>query len=355
LEFIEVDGSKGEGGGQILRAAIAFSAILRKPVRVSKIRAGRSEPGLKIQHLSALQALAKVFEGELTGAKEGSTVISFIPSSPRMNSLSIDMGTAASITLVLQAVVPAVALNHISLSLDLVGGTDVPWSPTCDYYGRVVSEAFGSIGIGFDLDVRRRGYYPRGGGKVISTVRPSRGVSSVDLTEKQKVPGARVVSRCGSLPRHVANRQLAAATKALESAGFSVLGSEIAEEQTDSPGSSILVYYIGEGAYLGADALGARGRPAEEVGKEAASRFVAMANSGAALDSNLADMLLPLLSMASRPSQARIPEVTEHLRSGLDLAVQFTSCAWSADTSDGGALIRVEPRQASRDVNGHNV
>ena len=347
MDFIEVDGSKGEGGGQILRGAVAFSAILRKPVRVSKIRAGRSEPGLKRQHLSALQVLAKIFEGELTGAKEGSSVISFVPNEPRLNALSIDMGTAASITLVLQAVVPAVALNRTSLSLDLVGGTDVPWSPTCDYYDRVVSEAFGSIGIDFDVDVLRRGYYPRGGGKVTSKVRPSKGVSSADMREGHRVTGASVVSRCGSLPKHVAERQLAAATKALESAGVPVLGSEIAEERTESPGSSILVHYVGRGVYLGADALGARGKPAEDVGREAASRFVAAAKSGASLDSNLADMLLPLLSMASRPSQVRVPEVTEHLRSGLDLAKQFTSCAWSADASDGGAVVRVEPSQAS--------
>jgi RNA 3'-phosphate cyclase len=346
VEFIEVDGSRGEGGGQILRTAVAFSAILRKPVRVSNIRAGRSEPGLKRQHVSALGVLSRVFGGELTGAVEGSSVVSFNPSVPRPSSISIDMGTAASITLVLQAVVPAVALNRVGLKLGLTGGTDVPWSPTYDYFDRVVRPVFGSVGIRFDLTASRRGYYPRGGGKVDATMMACERLSSVALEERRSIPGARVVSRCGGLPRHVAERQLNSASKALESAGFCVLGSEVAAESSDSPGSSILVYCTDGRVNLGADGLGARGKPAEEVGVEAASRFIAAAKSGASLDSNLADMLLPLLSLAAEPSKARIPEATEHLRSGLDLAAQFTSCTWSAEVDDGATVVTVEPHRA---------
>ena len=346
MEFIEVDGSKGEGGGQILRSAVAFSAVLRKPTRVSRIRAGRSEPGLKRQHVSALRVLSKVFGGELAGAEEGSSVVTFVPSTPRMHSLSVDMGTAASITLVLQAVVPAVALNHTDLILDLVGGTDVPWSPTFDYFERVVRDAFGAVGIGYETRSVRRGYYPRGGGRATAKIAPSEGIASLDCTQSISVPGARIVSRCGALPRHVAERQLSAASDVLQSAGVAVLGREVVEEPSDSPGSSILVYHSGPGAYLGADALGAKGKPAEEVGSDAASRFVRAVRSGASMDSNLADMLLPLLSMAPQPSQVRVPEVTEHLRSGLDLATQFTSCTWSSGSADGAAVVRVEPKDA---------
>ena len=162
VEPIEVDGSKGEGGGQILRTAVAFAVIQGKPVRVREIRAGRDVPGLKRQHVSALQVLSKVFGGELTGATEGSSVVTFVPGKGRSQRLSVDMGTAASITLVLQAVVPAVALTRSRLELDLVGGTDVPWSPTYDYYERIVREAFRLIGIRFDITSSRRGYYPRG-------------------------------------------------------------------------------------------------------------------------------------------------------------------------------------------------
>ena len=142
VDYVVVDGSRGEGGGQILRTAVAFSAILGRPVRIERIRGGREVPGLRRQHVSALQILTKVFGGELEGAVEGSSAVTFVPGRQRLQTLSLDMGTAASITLVLQAVVPAVALTRSHLELELVGGTDVPWSPTYDYFEEVVSPAY---------------------------------------------------------------------------------------------------------------------------------------------------------------------------------------------------------------------
>ena len=346
MEFIEVDGSLGEGGGQILRTAVSFSSILRKPLRVFNIRAGRDVPGLRRQHVSALEVLARVFGGELKGAEVGSSSITFAPGTQNVESLSIDMGTAASITLVLQAVVPAVALARSRLSLDLTGGTDVPWSPTYDYFQHVLREAFSSIGIRFELSASRRGYYPRGGGRVSAVIEPSRGVLPLDLTTKPRVPGAMLVSRCGHLPRHVAERQLASASAQLEESGINVLVSAVSEEQADSPGSSILAYFAGNGGFFGGDSIGARGKPAEEVGTDAAKRFSSAASSGAAVDSNLADMVIPLLSLAPMPSRVRVPEVTEHLRSGLHLAAQFTSCKWSVREDGKTTIVEVAPTAA---------
>lgn len=345
MEFIEVDGSQGEGGGQILRTAVAFSAIQRRPVRVDKIRAGRDVPGLKRQHVSALEVLARVFGGDLTGAREGSSTISFVPGTPRLRTLSVDMGTAASITLVLQAVVPAIAVSHSSLTLDIKGGTDVPWSPTLDYFQRVVRAAYRSVGIRFELTAERRGYYPRGGGRATAVVEPCDAPAPLDLTARQEVPGVILLSRCGRLPKHVAERQLSSASRIIHASGLRVLGNEVSEEEADSPGSSVLAYYVGDGVYLGSDAIGARGKPAEEVGRHAAENFIAAARSGACLDSNLADMLLPLLSLATKPSRIRIHQVTPHLRSGLQLAEQFTSCTWFVEAQGDSAVVSIEPRR----------
>jgi RNA 3'-terminal phosphate cyclase (ATP) len=345
VEFLEVDGSQGEGGGQILRTAVSFSSIMRKPVRIVNIRAGRDVPGLKRQHVSALEVLSKVFGGELQGAAVGSSAVTFVPGAPKLSALSIDMGTAASITLVLQAVVPAVALSGSRLSLDLVGGTDVPWSPTFDYLQHVVREAYGSIGIRFELDAKRRGYYPRGGGVVSARVEPSGGVLPLDLSARPRVPGAMLLSRCGRLPRHVAERQLASAAASLEESGIPVLVSAQSEEQADSPGSSVLAYFTGNGGFLGADAIGERGKPAEEVGKDAGVRFASAAKSGAAVDPNLADMIIPLLSMAPGGSRVRVPDVTEHLKSGLHLAAQFTSCKWSITEEGRTKVVEIAPGQ----------
>jgi len=346
MEVLQVDGSQGEGGGQILRTALAFSGILSRPVRVSNIRAGRPTPGLKRQHLSALEVLAKVFDGEVRGAKEGSLEVSFVPGSPRPGSLSFDMGTAASITLVLQAVVPAVALAGSKLSIGLVGGTDVPWSPTFDYFRQVVSKAFGAIGIKFEASALRRGYYPKGGGRVEASVEPCKSVVPLDLSVRPGLSEVSIHSRCGGLPRHVAERQFGAASTLLVKSGFSVEASEVSAEQTESPGSSVLVSSTGKGFYLGSDGIGARGKSAEVVGAEAANRFVAVADSGACLDSNLADMVLPLLALAAGPSRVRIPEVTAHLESGLRLASQFTSCAYSVEVVGKSSVVTITPFRA---------
>jgi len=345
VQFVEVDGSQGEGGGQILRTAVAFSAIQHRPVRVSKIRAGREVPGLKRQHVSALLVLAQVFGGELSGATEGSSTVTFVPGAPRLSVLSVDMGTAASITLVLQAVVPAVAFAGSRLELGLIGGTDVPWSPTLDYLQHVVRDAYAFAGIRFEVTASRRGYYPRGGGRVKALIEPSRSLSPLDLTTRGEVPVATLLSRCGRLPRNVAERQLSSASKVLEDSGVRVLKSEVSEEQTDSPGSSLLIYYTGGNTFLGSDALGAKGRPAEEVGRAAAANFVSVCKSEACIDSNLADMLLPLLSLGPDQSRVRIPEVTAHLRSGLQLAEQFTSCTWTSETRGGSAIVVITPKR----------
>lgn len=343
MAFVEVDGSEGEGGGQILRTAVAFAAITHRPVRVTRIRAGRQVPGLKRQHVSALGVLQKAFGGELQGASEGSSAVSFVPGDARLGELSLDMGTAASITLVLQAVVPAVALSGRTLRLELIGGTDVPWSPTFDYFAHVVRSAFREMGVLYDVDVARRGYYPRGGGRVTSTIQPCASVSALDLVARDSVAGVTLTSRCGNLPRHVAERQLSAASELLETKGIRVTAREVSEEPSDSPGSSILAHFVGAGTFLGSDGIGAKGRRAEEVGREAGTRFAAESGSGACVDANLADMVLPLLSLASSRSRVRVREVTPHLRSGMEIARLFTSCGWSVDPGELSSVVTVTP------------
>jgi RNA 3'-phosphate cyclase len=350
VDFIEVDGSRGEGGGQILRTAVAYSAVRGVPVRVTSIRAGRNPPGLRRQHVSALKVLSKAFGGRLEGAAEGSSAISFVPGRPEVRQISADMGTAASITLVLQAVVPAVALSGSRIDVELTGGTDVPWSPTFDYFQNVVRRGYAAVGIRMEADSPRRGYYPKGGGKVRATVEPSGPVTPLDLTSRGRVSEVILVSRCGGLPRHVAERQLASATSILESSGMRVASGGIWVEDSDSPGTSILAYHAADGAILGADALGSKGRPAEDVGREAASKFVEAARSGACIDSNLADMVVPLLPLAPSPSKVRIPEVTPHLESGLHIAQQFTSCRWSVRDEGTSVTVEVTP-----DVSGGTI
>ena len=343
VEFLDVDGSYGEGGGQILRTALAFSIITGRPVRVSKIRAGREVPGLRRQHVSSLRVLGAVFDSKLDGVAEGSSEVSFVPGPPRADSISLDMKTAASITLVLQAVVPAVALTRSRLTLELVGGTDVPWSPTFDYFDAIVRRAYGAIGIKFSAKAVRRGYYPRGGGRAVVNVEPCEALRPLQLTESPRVEAVDLTSRCALLPRHVAERQLSSAAAALEEKGLRIGQKLVAEEPADSPGSSVLVSSSADSFFLGSDELGVRGRPSEEVGRTAAERFASCVRSGACVDDNLADMLAPLLSLASGPSTLRAARVSKHMDTGFYIAKLFSSCEYSVREEAQGAVVAVRP------------
>jgi len=343
VEFLDVDGSYGEGGGQILRTALTFSIVTGRPVRVSRIRAGRDVPGLRRQHVSSLKVLGAIFDSKLDGVAEGSSEVSFVPGPPRADSVSLDMKTAASITLVLQAVVPAIALMRSRLTLELVGGTDVPWSPTFDYFDTIVRRAYGAIGIKFSARAVRRGYYPRGGGRAVVKVEPCEALLPLRLTESSRVEAVDLTSRCALLPRHVAERQLGSAAAALEEKGFRIGRELVGEEPADSPGSSVLVSSSGDSFFLGSDELGARGRPSEEIGRVAAERFSTLVRSGACVDDNLADMVAPLLSLASDSSALRAARVSKHLETGFYIAKLFSSCEYNVREEGQSVVVAVRP------------
>jgi len=343
METLEIDGSFGEGGGQILRTAVAFSIILGRPVKVSRIRAGRSSPGLRQQHVSALRILRQASGGRLDGGEVGSTAITFHPGVVEAAEMRVDLRTAASITLVLQAVVPAASLSRSSLDLHLVGGTDVPWSPTLDYFEFVVLPSLRLLGIDCQVRSTKRGYYPRGGGVVEARIEPCKQVVALDLSRRDANPPASIISRCGRLPSHVAERQSKAARTHLDNHGVSVETVSTSQETSDSPGSSILVSKTGRGFFLGSDSTGARGKRAEVVGREAAEGFVKVYESGACIDSHLADALAPILSLASSESRLLVPLVTEHLRTSLYVAKLFTNCSYEFSNQEKAWLVSITP------------
>lgn len=343
MEAVEVDGSYGEGGGQILRTAVAFSIVLDRPLHVFSVRAGRERPGLRPQHAASLALLAKVSGGKIVGADVGSNEVWFEPGRKSEPALTVDMGTAASVTLALQAAVPAVALSGRRLSLGLVGGTDVPWSPTYDYLVSVIKPGLQALGIVFSARADARGYYPRGGGRVSASIEPSSGVKAVRWEGRKGQGAAHITSRCARLPRSVAERQASAAHEVLVREGVESSGSVVTEETAASPGTSILISHESEGCVFGADGIGARGRRAEEVGAEAATLFASEWRTRASVDSRLADMLAPLLSLAETESRLLIPRATDHLKTGLHVAELFTGCTHELEPEGGGVLLTVRP------------
>jgi RNA 3'-terminal phosphate cyclase (ATP) len=343
LTVLEIDGSFGEGGGQTVRTATFFSIILDRPIRVTKVRAGRRVPGLRPQHAATLEILRKVCGGTLEGGGIGSTEFTFTPGRPENRSLTLDMGTAASITLVLQALVPAISLSGVGLELELIGGTDVPWSPTSDYVSTVLSPSMRRIGITFSLEVSKRGYYPSGGGRAVIRVEPCHGVVPLDLPTRTEDPPISLVSRAGMLPKRVPEQQISSAVSELGRFGLSADAVDVRLEESLSPGSSILVSAVDDSCFVGADSIGARGKPALRVGSEAAWRFGKFFTTGARVDPHLADMLAPLLCLARGPSSLVTPEVTEHLRTSLHVAQQFMKVDYSVEPSGPAWILSIKP------------
>jgi RNA 3'-terminal phosphate cyclase (ATP) len=327
--LIKIDGSQGEGGGQILRTAISLSAITGGPVEVTGIRAGRPNPGLRPQHASAVKAVADLFHADVENLQVGSEWVRFSPKKFEGGEAKVDVGTAGSISLLLMTVIPAVALSNNSLQIEVIGGTDVRASPTTDYLRHVVAPAYRSIGIKFDIEVLKRGYYPKGGGVVRASIEACKSPGTMELLNARATE-PKIASVCGQLPKHVAERQISSALLALEKKGVRCNNYSASFESSLSPGTSILVYSASDfGPFVGGDSIGELGKRAEVVGAEAAERY--LRGSAAPVDPFLADMLVLPLALAKGRSRYRSAEVTEHLRTNLQVASQMTGCKYSID------------------------
>lgn len=343
MEPVRIDGSQGEGGGQILRTAISLSAILQKPVEVTGIRAKRQNPGLRPSHLASVKVVGDLFGAEVENLQVGAEWVRFAPKKFAGSAYKIDIGTAGSIPLTLMTVIPAVSLSGNNLEIEITGGTDVKASPTIDYMRYVVSEAYRSVGIKFDLEVQKRGYYPKGGGIVKATIEPcARPAASEFLNGRAVDP--KITSVCSQLPKHVAERQISSALLALEKSGVKCTNYAASFETAASPGTSILVYSVSDfgGPYVGGDSIGEVGKRAEQVGQEAASRYLESMLAGAAVDPFLADMLVLPLCLAKGVSRYKTSRITEHLRTNLGVARQMTGCSYEMQALDNGHAVTME-------------
>jgi len=340
---IEIDGSFGEGGGQVLRTTVGLSALLGKEVHIKNIRAKRPNPGLRAQHVTAVKAVAAISAAEARGLEFGSTELFFTPRSKLSGSFKFDVGTAGSISLVLQALMPAAAFSSGSTELEITGGTDVRWSPTIDYVRFVILPILSRLGYSAELNVIRRGHYPKGGGKVWMKVQPCKGLTPILLTERSDIKEVLGISHCVKLPGHVAQRQAAAAEdllKKMDQLNVSVR-LETYRPNADphiAPGSGILLYTGEEcGTILGADGVGERGKPAEEVGRQAANKLVEEMRSGAPVDRHMSDILIPYLAVAEGKSRFRTSQITMHTFTNARMAELVSGAEISIDGQLGNA------------------
>lgn len=315
--MIEIDGSYGEGGGQILRTAVALSAFLNTPCKITRIRHGRPKPGLRPQHLAGVQAVARLCRAEVVGLQLNSQEISFKPKEVIGGELRVDIGTAGAIGLVLQSIMLPAMKFPSPLQLAITGGTDVPWAPTVNYLREVAIPVFKRMNYHADMAVIKRGYYPRGGGEVSVQLKGA-DLSPLQILDPGEIQMIRGRSHASESLRNrgVAERQQEAAMKFMNTSAFPAQ-IEVEYAPTKSPGSGIDLWALGENSVLGSNALGARGRRAEQVGVEAAASLFRQIESGAALDAWMGDQILPFLAVAEGESVISVPAVTDHLRTNL--------------------------------------
>jgi RNA 3'-phosphate cyclase len=315
--MIEIDGSYGEGGGQIVRTAVALAAYLETPCRIRNIRKGRPTPGVRPQHAAGVQALAALCHAEVSDLQVGSTEITFKPGRIAGGTLRIDVGTAGAIGLILQTIMLPAAKALSPLLLTIRGGTDVPWAPTIGYCQEVTLPVLGKMGYGGEVALTRRGYFSRGNGEVSVELQRA-DLSPWLLLEPGQIRMIQGRSHAADAlkQRMVAERQREGAMARLKKADVSV---EIAVEYgpSASPGSGIDLWALAGQTRLGANALGARGKRAEEVGEEAAAALIRQLNSGAALDEWMGDQILPFLAIAGGESTISTTRITDHLRTNL--------------------------------------
>jgi RNA 3'-phosphate cyclase len=336
LAVIEIDGSLMEGGGQLLRMATTYSAILGESIRIVDIRANRNQPGLKPQHLSTLKAVAELCAAETKGLEIGSREVEFHPGRIRGGGFEFDIGTAGSCSLLLQCVAPVAAYSDGPVKIRVKGGTAVRWSPPMPIVRHVVWAGLRMMGFSGAVRILRDGYYPKGGGLVEARISPIRGFKSI-VCEKPEVKGVRGLSTCGGLPRHIAERQAEAALKVLRDEGFEARIDVATPGKAASPLSpgSVICLWVEGGALIGDDGLGERGKTAERVGEEAAQRLVSQIRTGAYVDLHTADNLILPCSLAAGTSSFTVSRITLHTLTAVEIAKQITGVKIIVEGSEG--------------------
>ncbi|MFP4056092.1 MAG: RNA 3'-terminal phosphate cyclase [Candidatus Brocadiia bacterium] len=352
-EILHIDGSEGEGGGQILRTALALSMVTGRPFAIRNLRAGRRKPGLRPQHLACVKAAAKVSGAQVEGAALGSRTVRFAPSAVRPGTYRFDIRTAGSTSLLLQTLSLPLALEPSRSVVTLGGGTHVPFSPSFHFLRHQWASLLRRMGIEVELTLSQAGYYPEGGGQVRAKILPARSVDPLELGSRGPLERLEGVSAVSNLPRSIAERQRRQALARLEAAGLHA-GIEIAE--LPSPGKGTVLHLLScyrGGGRAAFDALGARGKRAEQVADEACDALLGFLGTAGAVDAHSADQLLLALALASAPSRFPVPCITTHLVTNARVIERFVDATVVLEGEVGGeGAVAVTPHRASERCDG---
>jgi RNA 3'-phosphate cyclase len=341
--MIEIDGSQGEGGGQILRSALALSIVTGRAMRINRIRAGRSKPGLRAQHLSSLEAAATIARASVSGNHIASSSVTFQPLQLHAGDYHFEIGTAGAASLVLQTICLPLSFTDGVSEVSIIGGTHVRWSPCFHYLDWQWAYFTSRIGFHLTIDLERAGFYPQGGGCIHAEIHPLGDISPLNLIDRGELLEIRGVSIACNLPQHIAERQRKRAIERLKYLGCD-LRVEIEKMPSFNKGSLlclIAVFENGRACYFG---LGERGLPAERVADIAVDQLLRFIESDGCVDQYLADQLLLPLAFATGVSELRTSEITRHLITNANVIRKFTSAKITLLGEMGSSgIVRIHP------------
>ncbi|HLD88843.1 MAG TPA: RNA 3'-terminal phosphate cyclase [Candidatus Nanoarchaeia archaeon] len=356
--IIKINGSFGEGGGQIIRTALAFSAITGMAFEIDNIRKGRCDCGLKTQHLFCVNAVKELCNARVEGALIGSTELKFFPGKIAARDLKFNIGTAGSTTLLMQSLLLPGVFADKGLKIELIGGTDVQWSMPADYFANVLVPQIKKFTYGLDVEVKRRGYFPKGGGKLEVGIIPKYKFNEfsslqeftkklfedneeINLFERGKILEISGISHASNDLKNarVAERQKESAEKELEIELKKLkmqcpveIKTEYADALSTGSGIALWAEFAGknnENEAIGADSLGERGKKAEVVGEEAAKKLVEEIKFDAPVDEHLADNLVPWLGLFGK--QMKVTKISNHTLTNIYVVEKFLGKVFEVD------------------------
>jgi RNA 3'-terminal phosphate cyclase (ATP) len=336
--MIEIDGSQGEGGGQILRSSLSLAICTAQPFRIANIRANREKPGLMRQHLTAVNAAAEICDATMQGAELGSRALEFRPGKLRAGDYSFAIGTAGSCTLVLQTVLPALLTAAGESTVRITGGTHNRGSPPFDFLQRAFLPQLARMGARVELTLLSHGFYPRGGGEIRARIPAASPLGSLALTHRGELRGGYAEAYVAGLPARIAQRELEVIGRRL---GWPLQQLHLRALPNDmGPGNAVTITVEHEHVTEVFTGFGEKGMPAEEVATQAATEAAAYLAASAPVSEHLADQLL-LPMVLGEGGTFHATAATEHLRSNARVIERFTGRRVTIEPASNGVAVTV--------------